>query len=225
MGDELIEPTESMTEVMSLGGDVDALARYYARWAESYDEDVTSHGYALPDMMLETLSRTAEMVPEAGLSKGDTEILDAGCGTGLVGVALAEAGYRLIDGIDLSPEMIDVARSRGVYRHLESGVDLTRPPPERLVGSADVVMVAGVFTVGHIPPAALTTVTGLCRSGGFLIVSTRRAYYDSTEYRSVSDELVAEGQLALVLRIDDGPYTMDSTAHYWSYQVAADGGD
>ena len=219
MADELTDPTESMAEVMSLAGDVDALARYYAKWAESYDEDVTSHGYALPDMMVATLVRTAEMVPEAGLSASDVEILDAGCGTGLVGVALAGAGYQMIDGIDLSPEMIGVAADRGVYRNLEAGVDLTVSPPEHLAGGADVVMIAGVFTVGHIPPEALGTVSELARPGGFVIASTRRAYHDSTGYQSVSDRLVADGVLELVLRIDDGPYTMDSTAHYWSYRV------
>ena len=219
MADELTEPTAAMVEVMSLAGDVDALARYYARWAETYDEDVSTHGYALPDMMVATLLRTAELVPDAGLSATDIEIVDAGCGTGLVGAALAEAGYRVIDGIDLSSEMIEVARARAVYRTLEAGIDLTESPPEHLAGGADVVMIAGVFTVGHIPPEALATVAQLCRKGGFLIVSTRQAYYDSTDYQAVSDGLVAEGRLELVLQIDDGPYTMDSKARYWSYRV------
>ncbi|HEY5347086.1 MAG TPA: methyltransferase [Rhizomicrobium sp.] len=41
-------------------------------------------------------------------------ILDLGCGTGLAGMAFADLAARL-DGIDLSPAMIEKARSRGLY--------------------------------------------------------------------------------------------------------------
>ncbi len=46
------------------------------------------------------------------------EILDIGCGTGLAGVGLRERAARLV-GVDLSPEMIEVARARGIYDLLE----------------------------------------------------------------------------------------------------------
>jgi len=49
-------------------------------------------------------------------------ILDLGCGTGLVGVAFGDlaAGGRL-DGIDLSPRMIEAAGARGIYTGLSVG--------------------------------------------------------------------------------------------------------
>ena len=57
-------------------------------------------------------------------------IVDAGCGTGLIGVELARHGYRTIDGVDLSPAMVERARQRNVYRDLEDDFDLGVPPPE-----------------------------------------------------------------------------------------------
>ncbi|MBU6443808.1 MAG: methyltransferase domain-containing protein [Alphaproteobacteria bacterium] len=45
------------------------------------------------------------------------DILDLGCGTGLAGVAFADRAARL-DGVDLSPQMIEKARARGVYADL-----------------------------------------------------------------------------------------------------------
>ncbi len=45
------------------------------------------------------------------------DILDLGCGTGLAGAAFADCAARL-DGIDLSPQMIEKARARGVYTDL-----------------------------------------------------------------------------------------------------------
>jgi predicted TPR repeat methyltransferase len=43
--------------------------------------------------------------------------LDLGCGTGLTGEVFADIS-RVIDGVDLSPAMIEKARARGLYRHL-----------------------------------------------------------------------------------------------------------
>ena len=47
-------------------------------------------------------------------------MIDLGCGTGLVGVALAAAGAE-ITGVDLSPRMLEIAAARGAYARLEQG--------------------------------------------------------------------------------------------------------
>jgi len=212
--DDLAEMTESMAEVMSLGGDVAKLADFYARWAEHYDDDVSSHGYGLPAMMAETAASVA-----AEADRGTSVIMDAGCGTGLVGVALARSGFSVIDGVDLSPEMVEHARARGVYRRLEAPVDLSGPPPAHLSGVYDLVTVGGVFTVGHVPPEALVPMSRFARPGGILVVSTRRAYLHETAYESVSAELVGSGLFDLLVHVPDAPYTMDSTGDYWVYRV------
>ena len=48
--------------------------------------------------------------------KNDASILDLGCGTGLVGEHLHRHGYTNIDGLDLSPELLQVAQAKGIYR-------------------------------------------------------------------------------------------------------------
>ena len=49
----------------------------------------------------------------------DAQGIDFGCGSGLLGMALKEAGLqRPLDGLDLSPVMLDLARQSGSYRHL-----------------------------------------------------------------------------------------------------------
>src|SRR5262245_22762095 len=45
------------------------------------------------------------------------DIMDLGCGTGLTGAAFADLAHCL-DGVDLSPRMIEQARARGIYHHL-----------------------------------------------------------------------------------------------------------
>jgi predicted TPR repeat methyltransferase len=45
--------------------------------------------------------------------------IDFGCGSGVLGLALKEAGLReLLDGLDLSPVMLGLARESACYRHL-----------------------------------------------------------------------------------------------------------
>ena len=67
-----------------------------------------------------------------------------GCGTGLSGAALAEAGFTTIDGSDLSPGMLDKARALGVYRDLWLPDDL----PDRRY---DAVAAVGVIGPGAAP--------------------------------------------------------------------------
>ena len=50
--------------------------------------------------------------------QGGFRVLDLGCGTGLSGLALKPRAVRLT-GVDLSPEMVEKARTRGIYDQLE----------------------------------------------------------------------------------------------------------
>jgi predicted TPR repeat methyltransferase len=54
-----------------------------------------------------------------GLVAG-SRVMDLGCGTGLIGAALAGTGAR-VTGVDLSPRMLEISTRRGVYEQLELG--------------------------------------------------------------------------------------------------------
>jgi predicted TPR repeat methyltransferase len=92
------------------------------------------------------------------------DILDLGCGTGLVGVAIASYARRLV-GVDLSSRMLAKARERGLYHRLERS-DLVSMMQGEPAGSYDVVTAADVFIyVGDIDNT-VREVKRLLRSGG-----------------------------------------------------------
>lgn len=93
----------------------------YDDWAASYEAEVGENGYATPGRCADALKR---FTPDP-----TQPVLDFGCGTGLSGLALKLAGFDVVDGVDLSDEMLDRARDKNVYRHLdqiEAGADLPR---------------------------------------------------------------------------------------------------
>lgn len=234
VGDESgdYEPVDpAIDAALGLGGDPEAIRQYYQDWATAYDQDVGSHRYSLPDEVAGLLAQVAALdrgEPIDGLTidpaPPDPAIIDVGCGTGLVGLRLAVAGYRTIDGLDLSPAMVAKAEERGCYRTLTSDVDITEPIPTELRGAYDIAVAGGLFTVGHVSPEALADVATLVRPGGLAIITTRLQYYEQTDYQQVSDRLEREGVLQLLHRNANAPYTLDSPGHYWAYLVRGPAG-
>ena len=86
-------------------GDSAQTHQLYADWADSYDGELTDHGYATP-------ARVADVVGALDVAP-TAEIVDLGCGTGLSGAALQAKGFQSIDGCDYSAEMLDVAEATG----------------------------------------------------------------------------------------------------------------
>jgi SAM-dependent methyltransferase len=79
----------------------------YGEWVATYEQSVQD---AMDIELLDAL----EEVPWPDVRRA----ADLGCGTGRTGAWLRSRGARAIDGVDLTPEMLAVARSKDVYRCL-----------------------------------------------------------------------------------------------------------
>jgi len=90
--------------------DDDYVRTVFDQFADSFDENLSTLGYRAPKLLADAL------LERSGAQPGG-DILDAGCGTGLCG-PLLRAGARRLEGVDLSPGMIEKARLRGVYDEL-----------------------------------------------------------------------------------------------------------
>jgi SAM-dependent methyltransferase len=79
----------------------------YGEWAAGYEGTVAT---GLDRPLLERLTSPAWTQ--------FTAAVDLACGTGRTGVWLAQHAVRHIDGVDVTIEMLKIAKTKGVYRHL-----------------------------------------------------------------------------------------------------------
>jgi predicted TPR repeat methyltransferase len=95
----------------------------FDQFSADYDERMVGHlAYAAPQILFDL----AQMVmpgrdgasAKAGVTNEKLSVLDLGCGTGLAGAIFKPLASRL-DGVDLSPAMIEKARARHIYDHLD----------------------------------------------------------------------------------------------------------
>ncbi|RWL75893.1 MAG: class I SAM-dependent methyltransferase [Mesorhizobium sp.] len=201
----------------TLDGDVDRLTHFYRGWANSYELDVGRDGYCGPTVVAE-LAGTVQTAYLAG-ERAAIAILDAGCGTGLVGAELKRLGFQLIDGIDLSEEMAEEARKTGVYRDVKGDVDLNGPLSDYSSASYDITVCCGVFTLGHVRPDALRELARVTRPNGFVVASTRKSYAEASSFEGEVRRLQEAGVLVTAQCLNDSKYIAEEGAHYWVFQI------
>ncbi|MDX8443059.1 class I SAM-dependent DNA methyltransferase [Mesorhizobium australafricanum] len=201
-----------------LNGDADRLAKYYRGWADSYELDVEHEQYCGPIIVAELTGALQTAYVEG--ERAVITILDAGCGTGLVGMELERLGFRSIDGFDLSEAMVEKARETGVYRHIRADVDLNSSLTGYPDASYDITVCCGVFTLGHVRPDGLRELTRVTRPRGLVVVSVRKSYAEAASFEDEVLRLQEAGVLEPLQCLNDGRYLEEEGAHYWVLRVA-----
>lgn len=173
---------------------------YYDAWAEHYDTDLHDWAYRAPQIVARML---LDHRPDA------STVLDAGCGTGLVGRALRSAGFRgEIHGIDLSQASLTIARRSGHYDRL-AGANL-QDPLAFDDDSFDALTCVGVMTYLPDVEACWREFSRIVRPGGAVVVTQRQDLWESRHCRQVVDMLVADHVWEAVSISDAQPYLPDN---------------
>jgi len=176
------------------GTDPTKLRAIYDEWATTYNKELadSSQDYVAPALAAAYLLQALQ-TPRIN----DTlEILDAGCGTGLVGSHLAALGAKKIDGIDLSTGMLRVAENTGAYRSLDT-VDLSEALHFK-DGTYDAVTCVGTLTLGHVGPAVLGEFARVVKTGGFIVATILESIFSEGGYEETIRGLVASGKVQVV---------------------------
>jgi predicted TPR repeat methyltransferase len=180
---------------VSMDGKVNAES--YDAMAPGYDEQLAAWGYEAPERAAEFL---AEYLPDFQ----NAEILDCGCGTGMTGAALRQAGAGgRITGFDMSEGSLDIARTKGVYNELDTA-DLNQP----LVfddDSLDGVLCVGVLSYVSEEPL-MREWKRVIRPGGVAVFTSRDDFFQARGYTHTLSRLQAEGGWHTLHITDPMPY-------------------
>eukprot|EP01084_Bolivina_argentea_P249400 417487_1 len=140
----------------------DNLANFYDKYADDY-------GWIGPKMC------TNLLLKYGGLSVGN--ILDCGCGTGMLGEELIQANFSRcnIYGIDISNKSLEIAENKNCYDILEY-CDLERDKLPILTHNGslyDAIICCGVLTHVNNKKRLINKLINICKPNGLIILSDR----------------------------------------------------
>lgn len=188
------------------------LVAAYRCWASEYDADTCDGmGYVGPEVAAGLLDKH--------LGSTRAEILDAGCGTGLVGKALNDLGYQRIEAMDFSRDMLREAEKKDVYDNVfHADMNKELPLPDN---SFDATICVGAFTYAHLGPHAFDELIRVTRPSGYICFTVRDGAYQEYGYRKRMLDLEADNAFEIKEMVDTG-YLLkeDVSAKYCIYQVA-----
>ena len=190
--------------------DSDTVQRDYDTFADSgaYDETFDEWGYIGPETAAAILKN---YVPT------DSRVLDAACGSGLTGSAMKTLGYTRVDGIDISPRLLEIAERTGAYQQL-GRVDMQQFPFPFSDGQYDAVMFIGALTYFETNEV-LRELCRIVRSGGHVVFSQRDDIMRDRSYGTQLDALEREGVSQRVFGTEPMPYLPNHPEYGTSIRV------
>ncbi len=185
------------------------LTEVYRDWAKKYDYD--------NDHVLGTVSQPKSVnLLSTRLKDKTAKIIDVGCGTGLVGEKLKAKDFIYFDGLDISKDMLSIAKSRG-YRNLFLG-SLNKQLPV-LDDAYDAAMCIGVFTHGHVSSEGFNELCRIVKPGGYVCFTINEGVFEEYGFK----EMIAEFQLNKVWEVislyKDDYMTLENVKGYYCLAV------
>lgn len=160
--------------------DLENLQEKYRLWSQYYDLD-------LNDSYRTSTESSAKYLANL-LDNKAAKIADIGAGTGMVGEALQQLGYTHLTAIDFSPQMLEVAKSKNIYKNIHIA-DIEMP---LLFDDAqfDAMIAVGVFTYAHANLSALKNLNNHLNIHGYFILTIRDDFYHSqTSFTEIINSL------------------------------------
>ena len=146
----------------------------YDNWASSYDTYVKSLNYTGPKEIVNKLITYLEN------TNGKQNILDFGCGTGLVGEELIKHNFNiLLDGIDVSDKMIEIAESKKIYNNIYN-INLHIEDFDKDT-KYNFIVSSGVFLEGHVNFNVIDKLHNILEKDGVILVTIRNSYKDKNK--------------------------------------------
>jgi SAM-dependent methyltransferase len=184
----------------------DGIVDHYNELAVNYEAIYLKAGFHDPKKCAELTTECYTMV---GKEKEEVDILDMGCGTGLVGKYLKDDGFVKITGLDACPAMLKECKDNKPDVHVELiELFLGKPEtyPESLQNKFDVVTASGILADNHLDNSVFEEMLLSLRTGGLAIFATRTEYLEKYGYGPYIKSLEEQGKWKFVKNIVFGRY-------------------
>lgn len=170
-----LDPTDSYLQhlaaaMTNAGGTPDRASDRYVTdvfdgYANRFEAAIFALGYRVPGVMLKLIE--GQGYAPGGRHLGD--VLDLGCGTGLMGAALHDMLGGQLVGVDLSPRMLEEARAKGIYTDLRCA-EITEAMAAD-TASYDLILLSDVLCYFGRLDAILGAVASRLKPGGLVALS------------------------------------------------------
>ena len=161
---------------------------HYDKWADTYEKDlIVDMGYVAHREVVNHATRI--------FKDKEAHVLDMGCGTGLAGEELRNAGYKNIDGADFSEEMLSKARDRSVYSNLIQYDAVSNEP--QLV-QYDFMISVGLFGFGPPHLEHLPHVMSILKPGHECLITINGKAWIDKKLEPVLEEVLAKNSFELL---------------------------
>ena len=185
------------------------LTEVYRDWAKKYDYD--------NDHVLGTVSQPKSVnLLSTRLKDKTAKIIDVGCGTGLVGEKLKAKDFIYFDGIDISEDMLEIAKSRG-YRNLFLG-SLNKQLPV-LDDAYDAAMCIGVFTHGHVSSDGFNELCRIVKPGGYVCFTINEGVFEEYGFKDMIAEFQLNKAWEVISLYKDDYMTLENVKGYYCLAV------
>jgi len=179
--------------------------KYYVNWTKKgeYNKNMVSWNYQAPQNTVKLFDKHA---PNKNIN-----ILDAGCGSGLVGIELQKYGYTKITGVDFSKEMLDLIPSK-IYHQLEL-IDLNKKLKYEN-NFFDAITCVGTFTYGHVKANALNELLRILKKNGLICFTINEGIYKKYQF-DIKLKQLSDDKLWNIIDISKCSYIVNKDIEAW----------
>ena len=180
--------TEEKISIYQLNTSEEIL-EYYKKWTDNnnYEKDLEEWNYLAPFFCSQIFSTRV-------LNKNSL-ILDAGCGTGLVGKILNNQGYRKIEGLDFSKEMLNLIPSDTYHNIYQADLNKKLDVPDSFYDHA---LCVGTFTYGHVKASAFDEFHRILKNNSYFVFSVNEGVYRSYGFDDAISKFETKGYWSVI---------------------------
>ena len=183
----------------------DKVLKYYDDWTKNaqFNQDMIDWDYTAP-------VNTVQLIDKYIHDK-NIKILDAGCGSGLVGIELKKRGFTNIYGVDFSKSMLNLIPNN-IYQTVEI-IDLNEPLKYDDNDFGAIICV-GTFTYGHVKAHALDEFIRVTNKNGYICFTINEGIYTEYKFDKKINEL-SKNKSWEVLNLSKSSYIVNKDIKAW----------